>query len=141
MSKKRRFHSNKMSPRIVYSAIYDDNLMKDYLAAIEKNIWIEMDKRKISIREFGEMCNIHYSHLSNVFSGKAHFGLTTLIKICIALNVPPQDLFPVDLNIRDSNGDRFNEITKSMDLASINFLLRFCNDFRKEYDRLTSKDE
>lgn len=30
MSKKRRFHSNKMSPRIVYSAIYDDNLMKDY---------------------------------------------------------------------------------------------------------------
>ena len=69
--------------------------------------------------------------LEKVFNNKAHIGLSSVIKIAAALRVSPSELFPYDQNKRKTNGQRFDEITKGMDLASINYLLDVCAGYSK----------
>ena len=63
-------------------------------------------------------------------------GLRMLIKCSYALGCSPADLFPLDFNSRKTNGDRFLEISKSVDLVGQNFLLNICKDYASEYRRV-----
>lgn len=137
MTKKdRRYHKKNVTEKIVSSPVYDEEKLDCILTMIEQNILKESEKRGLSIRGLGEMCNIHYSHLSNIFSGKSHIGLNGLVKICIAFDMSPQEFFPIELNVRMTSGKRFEEIVKPLDIASVNFLLNFCLDYKREHDRI-----
>lgn len=125
-----------LSMEIVDTPIHDQELMDQFLEGIISNILIEMDKQEITTRGLGQLSGISFSHLSRIFNGESKIGLCALIKIAYALHVSPSDLFPVDINKRKTNGQRFDEITKEMDIASSNFLLGLCADYVKEWRRI-----
>ena len=95
-----------------------------------------MDKQGLTVRGLGELSGVNYSHLSRLFNGQSKIGIGTLIKLAYALHISPGDLFPYDVNRRKTNGQRFDEITKEMDIASSNFLIGFCADYAREWRRM-----
>lgn len=128
-ARKAREHDNKfLNSDIVNSAIYDPGLMENYLVGIAQNVQIEMDKRNMSLRRLAELSDVNPSHLCKVLSHKSHIGLTTLIKISCALGVGVNDLLPTDTNKRKTNGERFDDLTKTQDVRVVNFLLKFAAD-------------
>lgn len=131
-------HKSKMSSDLIDTPIYNEDMMNYILDGILSNICIEMDKQNISVRELGDLSGVDYSHLSRVFNGHGRIGLTAMIKIAYALHVNPKDFFPYDdeSNKRKTNGERFDELTKDMDISSSNFLLSLCVNYSKEWRRL-----
>lgn len=121
---------------ILNTPCYDEGLMKRVTQGIAMNIYIEMDKQGIGIREICDLSGISVSHLSRILSNKTSIGLDCLIKISYALNVNLAELIPYDLNKRKTNGERFDDITKGLDVTSCNFLLGVCADMVKEMRRL-----
>lgn len=124
-----RQHYNNNS--ILNSPIYDEIRMKAILDGISQNIWQKMDAKNMSVRNLAEVSGTTYCGLSNIFNYKKTIGLRSLIKIAYALECSPVDFFPYDLNRRKSNGDRFDEITKNLDLDSVNYLLELSINFAK----------
>lgn len=120
---------------LIDTPIYNEELMENVLVGIAQNIWLEMDRQGLSIRGLAEMSSVNYSQLTKIFNNKGHIGLTSMIKIAAALHVSPSELFPYDQNRRKTNGQRFDEITKGMDLASTNYLLDVCAGYSKVYLR------
>lgn len=116
--------------------INDEEKIESILEGIIQNIYIEMEKQGISLRGLGELSGVNYSHLSRMFNGQAAIGMKGLIKIAYALHVSPGELFPYDSNKRKTNGQHFDEITKEMDIASCNYLLKMCTDYVKEWRRI-----
>ena len=133
-SKKKNYTTNNnkfFTPDLIDTPIYNEELMENVLVGIAQNIWVEMDKQRMTIRGLAELSCVNYSQLTKVFNNKAHIGLSSVIKIAAALRVSPSELFPYDQNKRKTNGQRFDEITKGMDLASINYLLDVCAGYSK----------
>ena len=108
----------------------------EYLEGIVQNIYVLMDRKRITLRGISEMSGISYSAISKILNHKTRLGLKALIKIAYALRVNPKDLFPNDLNKRKSNGERFEELTKDMEISDCNFLLEICSDYVKEWKRI-----
>lgn len=121
---------------LIDTPIYDQDMMDSLLDGIVQNIYIEMEKQHMTTRGLGEMAGINYSHLCNLFGGRANIGLTALIKLSYALHMSPCDLFPYDINKRKTNAQRFDEITKGLDIQSSNFILNMAADYAKECRRL-----
>jgi len=136
-----RSKNNKGGARegFVDSPIYDDEMMANILDGVAKNIYIEMDKKGFSLRELSEVSGVSYSHLSRIFNSENNMSLPVFLKLAYALRVSPGDLFPYDINKRKTYGERFDEMTKEMDLPTSNFLLGFCADFTREYRRIKGK--
>ena len=116
---------------LIDSPIYNEELMENVMVGIAQNIRVEMDKQRMTIRGLAELSTVNYSQLTKIFNNKGRIGLASLIKIAAALHVSPSELFPYDQNRRKTNGQRFDEITKGMDLASVNFLLDICAGYSK----------
>lgn len=121
--KQPRFHKSKMFPELIDTPVYNEELLQRTYDGIIQNIRVEMDKKGLSIRGLSEISGVHFSHLSNMFSGKCNIGLDALIRLSYALQLAPAEVFPYDFNKRKTNGQRFDEITKDLDLASSNMLL------------------
>lgn len=134
--KQPRFHKSKMKPELLDTPIYNDELLQRTYDGIIQNIRVEMDKENLSLRGLSEISGVHFSHLSNLFSGKCKIGLDALIRLAYALQLSPAEIFPYDFNKRKTNGQRFDEITKELDLASSNALLEQCMIICKEMKRL-----
>ena len=134
--KQPRFHKTRMRPELLDTPIYNEELLQRTYDGIIQNIRVEMDKENLSIRGLSEISGVHFSHLSNMFSGKCNIGLESLIRLSYALQLSPAEVFPHDFNKRKTNGQRFDEITKELDLASSNALLEQCIIFCKEMKRL-----
>lgn len=134
--KQPRFHKSKMRPELLDTPIYNEELLQRTYDGIIQNIRVEMDKENLSIRGLSEISGVHFSHLSNMFSGKCNIGLDALIRLASALQLSPAELFPYDFNKRKTNGQRFDEITKELDLSSSNALLEQCMIICKEMKRL-----
>lgn len=131
-----RFRKNNMRAELIDSPIYDDELMQRLYDGIIQNIKVEMDKQGLTIRGLSEISGVHFSHLSNMFNGKSKIGLDSLIRIAVALGKNPSELFPYDHNKRKTCGERFDEITKDLDVPSVNFLIEECILYCKEIRRL-----
>jgi transcriptional regulator with XRE-family HTH domain len=125
-----------LSPDLVDSPIYNEDMMDDIRNGIVQNIYVEMDRQGLTTRGLGELSGVNYSHLSRMFSGQAQIGLESVIKLSYALRVSPKDLFPYDTNCRKTDGQRFDEMTKDMDTTSRNVLLGIVADFVKECRRI-----
>lgn len=121
--------------------IYNDEMMKNILDGIAKNIYTEMEKKHFTLRELNEISGVSYSHLSRIFNFENNMSLSVFIKLAYALRVRPGDLFPYDVNKRKTYGERFDEMTKEMDLATLNFLLGYCADFTREYYRIRGMEK
>lgn len=139
--KNKKLQELEIKPGLLDSVIYDEDKMEDIFTGISQNIWIEMEKQSLNMTVLSELSTIDVAHLSRILNNKAHIGLPALIKIANVLNVSPTDLFPYDNNIRKTNGQRFDDITKGLDVASNNFLLGVCADFAKEVRRLNEEDK
>lgn len=133
---KPKFHKSKMRAELIDSPIYNREMMQRLYDGIIQNIHVEMDKQGLSIRGLAEIANVNFGHISNMLNGKCNIGLETLIKIATALQMSPEEFFPYDCNKRRTNGQRFDEITKGLDLVSCNFLLDLCVDYCREFRRL-----
>lgn len=132
--KKRNYtvRNNKfLTPDLLDTPIYNEELMENVLVGIAQNIWVEMDRQGFSIRGLANLSDVNYSQLTKIFNNKSRIGLTSMIKIAAALHVSPSELFPYDQNKRKTNGQRFDEITKGMDLPSVNYLLDVCAGYSK----------
>lgn len=135
-NKQPRFHKSQMKPELLDSPIYDEELLQRIYQGIIQNIRVEMDKRGLSIRGLSELSGVHFSHLSNMFNGKCKIGLDALIRLAAALELSPAELFPYDFNRRKTNGERFDEITKELDLPSSNAILEQVIIMVREIKRL-----
>lgn len=134
--KSRRYRKSKMRMDLVESPIYNPDRMDGVMNGIVQNIRIEMDKQDMSLSSLADMADVDCAHLSRVFKGTGRIGLTVLIKVAYVLNISPGELFPYDFNGRKTNGQRFDEITKELDLSSSNYLLLFCSNYVKEWHRI-----
>ena len=134
--KNRRYWRNRMRMHLVESPVYNPERMDGVMNGIVQNIRIEMDKQEMTLSNLAELADVDCAHLSRVFKGTGRIGLTVLIKVAYVLKISPSELFPYDFNSRKTNGQRFDEITKELDLSSSNYLLLFCSDYVKEWRRI-----
>jgi len=125
-----------LTKEMLDTPIYDEELMDQLYDGIVSNIMIEMDKRGMTTRGLEQTAGICSGHLAKAFSGKVRLGLPAIVKVAYALQISPRDLFPDDLNKRKTNGQRYDEITKELDVVSNNFLLGMCSDYVKEWKRI-----
>lgn len=135
--KNEKLHEISISKRLLNSEVYDADKLEDIYRGITQNIIIEMEKKHMNLSVLSYLSTIDTAHLSRLLNDKVHIGLPALIKIASALELSPTDLFPYDTNRRKTNGQRYDELTKGLDVASSNFLLGMCADYVKEHDRLT----
>lgn len=119
-----------------YTSEEMNQMIDQVLEGIVQKITVIMDQQQITIRGLGEMADVNYSHLSRMFNRQTRIGLTTLIKVAYALHISPCDLFPYDVNKRKTNGQRFDEITRDIDVKKRNFLLTICADYVREWRRI-----
>ena len=126
-----------MTADLVDTAVYDDDMMNDIYRGISQNILIEMKKQKLSMSELGRLAGMDISHITRIINGKSRIGLTTLLRLSIVLHVPIGELIPIDTNLRKTNGQRFDEMTKELDLSGTNFLLGICADYGREWNRIS----
>ena len=138
-NKRKNYTIYDFPPELLNTPIYDDELMEQVLDGIVSNVMLEMDKQGLTTRGLAELSDGTYSHLSRIFNHEARIGLQTLIKVAYALHLSPAELFPYDINKRKTNGQRFDEITKELDVVSSNFLLGICADYVKEWRRISGK--
>ena len=113
------------------SPIYDEEQMRAILDGIAQNIWQKMDARNLKLSALSDLSTVPTGVLSKIFNYKTSVSLKTLIKLAFALEVSPIELFPYDLNRRKTNGDRFEEITNGLDVASVNYLLEQAAGYAK----------
>ena len=118
------------------SAIYNEDEMQRIFDGITQNIRIQMDKEHVSLRDLEMRSGVCFSHLSRLFNGRSRIGLDALIRIAAAFEMSPTDFFPYDRIQRMTNGQKFDEITRGMDLKSSNFILEQCVSYCKEWNRL-----
>ena len=118
---------------MIDTPIYNEELMDNVLVGIAQNILSEMERQGLTIRGLSELSDVNYSQLTKIFNCKVYIGLKSMIKIAAALKISPVELFPYDQNKRKTNGQRFDEITKGMDLESTNYLLDVCAGYSKVY--------
>ena len=105
--------------------------MRAILDGIAQNIWQKMDARNLKLSALSDLSTVPTGVLSKIFNYKTSVSLKTLIKLAFALEVSPIELFPYDLNRRKTNGDRFEEITNGLDVASVNYLLEQAAGYAK----------
>lgn len=124
----------KISDSLLYSPVFDDEMMKKYMLILSQNIEDERVKQGIAIADLAEMSNVTYAHLTQVLNGRYNIGLNTLIKLMLVLNMSPEQVFPFEMTGKRSNGDRYNELTKGLDVATNNFILGIVADYSKFYN-------
>lgn len=129
----------KFTKDLIDTPLFNEKDMDMIYWGIAQNVYVEMDKQGFSIRELGNVSGVNYSHLTKIFNGQGKMGLSTLIKISYALHMNPKDFFPFDDNGRKTNGQRFEELTKELDTAGINYLMNICTDYIKERRRIIRK--
>ena len=81
-SKKKNYTTNNnkfFRQDLIDTPIYNEELMENVLVGIAQNIWVEMDKQRMTIRGLAELSCVNYSQLTKVFNNKAHIGLSSVI--------------------------------------------------------------
>ena len=128
--------------RTVSSSDYIDNEFVDRIVSgITQNIVCEMSKQDLTYRKLSELTGVDPGYFSRMLSGERKISLTNLIKIAYGRQLSPVDLFPYDNNLRKSSGQRFDDITKDLDIAGKNFCLDMCINYCKEVRRLKEKEK
>lgn len=115
---------------------YDDEMIDRFMSGIVQNIKMETFRRGLSNYELAALSNISYIHISKLFNGMVGIGLPGLIKLSFALDRHPADFMPLDVNHRKTNGERFDELTKDLDIDSCNFLLQMVAEYCKQFRRV-----
>lgn len=129
-----------MTPDLVNTPVYNDEMMNNVLEGVAQNIHLEMEKIGVSLRELSDISGVSYSHLSRIFNSKNNMSLPVFFKLAYALHMNPRDLLPYDVvNKRKTYGELFDEMIKGTDLHMANFLLKICADFTREYRRIQRK--
>ncbi len=122
--------------------VYNEKLRRNINSTVKQNIYLEIEKRGLSLADFSVMADVSYSNLWTTFFGQEHMlSMDSLIKFAYALEIPIAQLFPEEITSIETNGDRFDNITKGLDEASINFLLNFVINYVNENKRLREKKE
>lgn len=121
---------------LIDTPVYDEAMMRQYLDGIVSNILMEMDKQGITVCGLAELSDTSHCHLSRIFNHKSNIGLPVLIKVAAALRVSPSQLLPDDMNKRKTNGERFDQMTKDLDVSTCNFVLGMVADLVKEIRRI-----
>lgn len=111
------------------SPIYNEEKLDEIMREITKNITREVEKQNISLKKLSEMTEIHYTHIYKITKGQCNVGLPALIKIAYALNISPEQLFPFEILHRKTLGDRFDDITRELDVDDCNYLIKMITDF------------
>lgn len=115
---------------------YDNEMIERFMSGIVQNIKTETYRRGLSNYELAALSNISYIHISKLFNGMVGIGLPGLIKLSFALGCHPADVMPLDVNHRKTNGERFDELTKDLDIDSCNFLLQTVAEYCKQFRRV-----
>lgn len=135
-------HNEDVIKRAVTSSDYVDNEFIDrILNGITQNIAVELSKQRLTYRNMSELTGIDPGCFTRILSGERKLSLRNLIKIAYGLQLSPMDLFPYDLNMRKSSGQRFDDITKDLDIAGKNYCLDMCINYCKEVRRLKESDK
>ncbi|MGO4970502.1 hypothetical protein ACTQ56_00660 [[Clostridium] aminophilum] len=116
---------------LVDSPIYDQAQMQAINDGIVQNIMQKMDSQGLKTSDLAKRSTVPLCTLSKILNYKCSISLKTLIKLAFALGESPINLFPYDLNRRKTNGDRFEEITRGMDVSSVNYLLEQAAGFSR----------
>lgn len=115
---------------------YDNEMIERFMSGIVQNIKSETFRRGLSNYDLAALSNISYIHISKLFNGMVGIGLPGLIKLSFALGCHPSQFMPLDVNHRKTNGERFDELTKDLDIDSCNFLLQMVAEYCKQFRRV-----
>ncbi|MBE6035571.1 MAG: helix-turn-helix transcriptional regulator [Clostridiales bacterium] len=115
---------------------YDEELIERFIHGILQNIKTETLRQNISYYDLASRSDLSYVHITKLFSGRTEIGLTGLVKLSIGLGKNPAEFMPLDINHRKTNGERFDELTKELDLDSCNFLLQMVAEYAKQFRKM-----
>ena len=118
------------------SPLYSEEKLHEVLNEIAKNIIRECERNGISLKELSEVSGVHYTHLYKISNGTGHIGLPSLIKISYALKISPDRFFPFEVMHRKTNGEKFDELTRDLEVEDCNFLIKFVNDYANQCRRI-----
>ncbi len=74
-----------------------DNILGEFLSVFGKRIKELREKKGYTLEEIDALCDIDPSDFSKIEKGKANITFRTLIKISLALEVNPRELFDFKL--------------------------------------------
>jgi transcriptional regulator with XRE-family HTH domain len=123
MGREKAEKCNKTILELMDTVIFDDEQMGLLMNEIGKNIRRERMKQNLSFNELSALTGIHPSHLYKVEHGINNVGLSTILKIAIAFDLPLNKLIPMALMHQPTNGEMFDDITRGLTPASCNYLL------------------
>lgn len=115
---------------------YDDGMVERFMSGIVQNIKTETFRRGLSNYDLAALSSMSYVHISKLFNGVVGMGLSGFIKLSFALGCHPAEFMPLDVNHRKTNGERFDELTKDLDIDSCNFLLQMVAEYCKQFRRV-----
>ena len=121
--------------------IYSNEMVDQYKWGIVQRIYEETFRQGMSIRQLSINSEVSYTHIYKMMRGKNRIGLDILIKLAYGLGKSPGYFFPEETQAPKTDGDRFDEIVRDMDLQSRNYLLDFSINYSKECKRLKEKGE
>lgn len=121
--------------------IYNNEILDQYKWGIVQNLYSEMYRQDMSIRQLSNKSDVNYTHIYKLIRGKTRIGLDILIKLSYALKHTPGYFFPEEVQAPKTDGDKFDEIVRDMDPQSKNYLLDLCINYSREWKRLKDKGE
>lgn len=86
----------------------------EYCNAIISRINTILEEKKIKQSELANQCHISQSSLSKILKGEMRLTLQHIYKICVALNIAPEDLMAINKDIpSNSTSSSFENIDKT----------------------------
>lgn len=125
--------------RIIDSICFDEDKMDCLLAEIGTRVKKERQLQNYTVSELAEMTSMNLAHLYRIEKGERPIGLRVLIKIAWALNRPIQKFIPFEeVDRPKTNGERFEEMTRNLDTATINMLFEIVENLIKYNENIQS---
>ncbi len=120
------------------SPVFNKEIRKGISAIIKNNLYLEIQNRGLSLMEFSALSDTTYSNVWTTFNKETEHMLSfdSYIKFCYALDMPMTYFFPQEDAGKKTNGNRFDELTKELDVESVNYLLNMVLNYVAEYKRL-----
>ena len=122
--------------RLLGTPVYDEVLMDNLILEIAKNIRKIIEEKKVSRKSLAFLTGMNPAHLCNILNGRDRIGLSSLIKLAIALNCDINEIIPIRKSQKQTLGDRFDTITQNLSTPEKNCALKMIHDYARTQESM-----
>lgn len=73
----------------------------NFQALFGKQLEKQRKLKKLSYRQLAQRCDLDHSDLSKIEKGERNIQLSSVLQLCLGLNIHPKELFDFELDLED----------------------------------------